>query len=299
MPSRQTHARIKRLYHVQTSHSREETRFQQLEHYEVSVNTPDNARVIAQATTFLRRDPLRNIVALKMLQSYSADIRCWYTEQGDSTGVLLRLPTALSPFDATYYPNTSEVVLLNTQDATTALRLLKYIPTDTHLVFKTSAAHEQALVSRHFGAQRTTAFLSYTWNNATPRRRHEDVRVSDQIDQTTLDLILQRGHDRDEIQQLFANGNAFCCTYYRGQQALGACMAFVNFEHIWEIGALFVVPEARRQGIARQLVETTLHEFEARKLVPRYVTQEDNHASQQLAESLGLHMFTATTHSVC
>ncbi len=94
--------------------------------------------------------------------------------------------------------------------------------------------------------------------------------VADQLDERCLALYERQGHERAEVAQLFAAGEAFSCTCCRDEQPVASCLAFRNFEQIWEVGGLFTLPSERRKGLARRLVETALHELAARGLTPRY-----------------------------
>lgn len=252
----------------------------------------------AQATTFLRRDQLRNIVPLKMLHDHPAEIACFYAEERGSAGALLLLPTHVSPFDRATYPDTDFVVLLATGDQQPAA-LLDRIPASKRLVFKLPGDAERALVERRFTLQRTTAYVSYTLASGAQPPHWNDVIVSDQLDERCLALYEQQGHGRAEVAHLFAVGEAFSCTCYRDDLPVASCLAFRNFEQIWEVGGLFTLPSERRQGLGRRLVETALHELAMRGLTPRYAVHEANQPSRRLAEAVGLRAFVTTTHFLC
>ena len=61
-----------------------------------------------------------------------------------------------------------------------------------------------------------------------------------------------------------------------------------DYWHIHEIGGLHTLPQARRQGLARRLVETALATLAAAGEMPRYQVDEANHASIALAQAIGL-----------
>jgi hypothetical protein len=57
-------------------------------------------KVLGDVEAYLKTQPLKYVVHLKMLTAYSEQL-VWYEEQvGDQTGVMLLLPTSASPFDA-------------------------------------------------------------------------------------------------------------------------------------------------------------------------------------------------------
>lgn len=256
-----------------------------------------HAESIERATAFLRRDMLRHIVPLKVIAAHRQTIRCLYIERGATAGALILLPTQDSPFDRTTYPDSDAIGMLSLQgDPRAAAALLDGIPEGWRVVFKLPGEHEQALIAQRYALQRVTAFLSFTSQPGAGFASWDDVRLSEQLDPRCLDLYAQQGHDRDEMYDMFAGGAALCASIYRDGAPVAACFAFRNFEQIWEVGGLFTLPQARRQGLGRQLVETVLHTLGARSLMPRYVIHENNHASRQLAESVGLRLFVTSTH---
>jgi GNAT superfamily N-acetyltransferase len=252
-----------------------------------------------QVTTFLRRDLLRNILPLKTLHGYGQQTICHYAEEDGAAGALLLSPTPILPFDYGLYPNTDYVVLLVADGPSVAAALLDQLPAGERLVFKLHGELEQALVAQRFAVRRTTAYSSYTLASGTQLPRWNDVIVSDRLDGRCLALYEQQGHDRAEVAHLFAAGEAFSCTCYRDDLPVASCLAFRNFEQIWEVGGLFTLPSVRRKGFGRRLVETALHELAMRGLTPRYVIHEDNQPSCQLAQAVGLQRFVTTTHFLC
>ena len=77
---------------------------------------------------------------------------------------------------------------------------------------------------------------------------------------------------------------------------VAACFAYPNYGNVCEIAGVYTIPSERRNGYARQLVETALHALAHRPYIPRYQVQEDNHASIGLAESIGLRRFVTMEH---
>ena len=104
-----------------------------------------------------------------------------------------------------------------------------------------------------------------------------------------LPLYATQGYQADEVADYAANRSG---RFYAVRDAAGgllaACLSFRNFEHIHEIGGLHTLPQARRQGLARRLVETALATLAAAGETPRYQVDEANHASIALAQAIGL-----------
>lgn len=249
-----------------------------------------------RALAYLRRDPLRQIVPLKMLTAYPGAARVAFRERGGAAGALLLLPAQTFLFDRSAYPWAALVVLLAADRADVAGELLEQVPRDTPLVFKLGGALEQAAARERFALARLTAFLSYTAPPSSPAPPDPAVRVSQAPDSAWLELLAAQGHDRAELADLFARGLAFALALGDPAAPAAVCMAYRNFGQIYEVGGLYTRPAARRQGLARRLVSTALHELARRGLTPRYQVHEDNRASVGLAEALGLRRFVTVTH---
>jgi RimJ/RimL family protein N-acetyltransferase len=251
-----------------------------------------------QVIAFLRHDVLRNIVLLKMLHTYAEAIQCYYVETDSGAGVLLMLPTKVSPFDAQTYPSSEYVVLLSTTTSPMVQALLPHVPTNCPLVFKFLDLHDRVEVERQFSLKRKTAYLSFT---CVPESRFSDsteVVVSDRVDERYLDLYEEQGYQLDEVQAYFATGQALSFALYQNNLPLSTCFAYLNFEPVWEIGGVYTLPSERQKGYAGQVVETALHTLAQNKRIPRYQVHEDNHASIRLAERLGLCKFVTVEHYV-
>lgn len=89
------------------------------------------------------------------------------------------------------------------------------------------------------------------------------------------------------VLSVTADGMVVACCFV---QAIGG--------QIWEIGGLFTQPSYRRRGLASALVETALHVLAQRDVLARYQVHEQNLASRQLAEAIGLRQFVIVEHWV-
>ncbi|CAN5665993.1 hypothetical protein BH10CHL1_BH10CHL1_05490 [soil metagenome] len=254
--------------------------------------TPD----VQRAITFLNQNPLKNIVLLKMLQAYGALIQCYYVEQASSAGVLLLLPTQAFAFDRHTYPSTEYVVLLSTTGPTATELLLPLIPTACNLVFKLIDQYDRAVIEQRFTLNRVTAYLSYTAPPTHEFATANDVHVSTSLDQACLAIYVAQGHAATDVQQFFATQQAIAFTCYAEATPLATCFAYQNFADIWEIGGVYTVAQARRQGYAKRIVQTALHVLQAQHRTPRYQVHEQNTPSVALAEALGLYQFLTVEH---
>ncbi|MFN8472567.1 MAG: GNAT family N-acetyltransferase [Anaerolineae bacterium] len=250
---------------------------------------------LAPIADFLRRDTLRNIVHLKMLQAYPDDIRGVYVEDGASGGALLLLPTRVSPYDTATYPVAKYVVLLSATDVDACAALLPHIPADCPWVFK-GDTREREVLTRSFRTRRVTSFVSFTARPGAGYPANESVVVSDEADERCLAIYAEHGYGREAVLRQLAAGEALSLTVTAAGTLAAVCLTFLNFAQVWEIGGLHTLDAFRRQGHARRLVSTALNHLLARGFLPRYQVHEDNLPSIHLAESLGLERFLTIEH---
>ncbi|MEZ4867869.1 MAG: GNAT family N-acetyltransferase [Caldilineaceae bacterium] len=255
--------------------------------------TPDQT----QAITFLRRDPLRNIVLLKMLAAFPAAIETHYAEHGADVGVLLRFPTVTFAYDRHTYPDADSVVLIATTKPELAAELLTAVPRDRPLIFKLMDRGVQQLVAASFAPlQRVTAFMSYTATEAASFKPWSTVVVSAQVDECCYPLFAMQGYTRAEVDAYLADSGARTFTLYQGQEAIAACFTYRNFEQIFEIGGVVTLPSERRKGHARKVVTTAVATLLQANAIPRYQVHETNQPSLALAEQIGLQPFATIEH---
>jgi GNAT superfamily N-acetyltransferase len=120
--------------------------------------------------------------------------------------------------------------------------------------------------------------------------------VSDQVDERCFELYAAQGYARDEVRGFFSTGRALSLALYQRDAPVAACFAYPNFEGVYEIGSVYTLPEARRNGYARKLVETALDAIVRRGDQPRYQAHEQNQPSIRLAEAIGLEPFAIIEH---
>ena len=255
--------------------------------------------MMQQVLAFLRRDVLRNIVALKMLTAYPDAIQAHYYENGADAGALLLLPTAVSAFDRQTYPSADYVVLLSATHPQIARALLAHVPSDCALVFKLVKADQREVVAQRFRLTRATAYISYTAAAGSRFMPSKEVVVSDRIDERSVAFYAAQGYALDEVQSYFSTGRALLFALYQRDAPVAACFAYPNFERVYEIGGVYTLPEARRKGYARKLVETALDAVVCRGDRPRYQVHERNQPSIRLAEAIGLERFATIEHWLC
>ncbi len=255
-----------------------------------------------QAMHFLRRNPLRNIVLLKMLTAHPHAVQSYYHQVGDNAGVLLLLPTHAFAYDRQTYPTAQQVVILTATAPSVVRALLPAIPIGCTLIFKLMDDNVRRVIAEHFALERVRAFVSFTavGDDKNLFRPWPEVVIRKTVDQRCYPLFTTQGLADDEVAHHFADGKAHSFTLYKGndptREPIAACLTYQNFEQVYEIGGVFTIDGERRKGHARRLVETALHTLLHNGCIPRYNVHEANRPSIHLAESLGLQPFVVVEH---
>lgn len=248
-----------------------------------------------KARDYLNRDRLRSISLLKYLQAFPADTRLFHTQGAEGEAVMLLLVAAVSDYDRHAYPGVRHVCFIASDHADLTLRLVAQVPADGPCVFKLPTPADETAVAQRFRLRRTTAFHSFRladepgWTAAT-------ALVRCQPSEAGWALFNERGYGRDWLLPLLDSGRAFVVEAPEEGIGLSVCFAFENSPGLWEIGGLVTHASARRQGLARRVVQAAFLEVARRGLVTRYVVEETNTASLALARSLDLFEFQCLTH---
>jgi GNAT superfamily N-acetyltransferase len=251
-------------------------------------------RTSNDVVAYLKTDPFKYVVHLKMLDSYTAQMSWFSVQAGAQRGVGLLLPAEANPFDAQAYPQAKWVALLAADGAEVADLLAARLPRDENLVFKLVDEVTRAAVLKVFPARRVTAYISYTLcENDFPA--DPQVEMACRLDLRLLPLFQENGYTQAELAHEFAQG-AMSFSLFDGDEPLATCFVFPNYARIWEIGGVRTNPTHRRQGCARRVVMAALRELHALGRAPRYNVKESNRASICLAESLGMRPFVTTEH---
>jgi GNAT superfamily N-acetyltransferase len=252
----------------------------------------DNRKV----QNYLKRDPLKHIIHLKTLNTYPHDVETFYAACGEAQGVLLLLPTVISPYDLQTYPASHYLVLPAADDLAVSRQLLDHVPSHVPLVFKFIDTVIESAARERFNLERVGAFHSYTSVPGATYQAGEDVVVSPRLDTRLLPLYSYNGYDPVFVQSHFAARRAFSCTIYDLAEPVSTCLVYQNYDTIWEIGAVYTQPGYRARGLASQVVVAALDQLLVDHCIPRYQIFEQNVASQGLAEAIGLRRFLTVTH---
>lgn len=246
--------------------------------------------------SYLRRDPFRNVVALKTLAHFPKDARAFFAQSGSAEGALVLLPTEVSEFDRQSYPNSRYVVMLYADTAQVLPELLTHLPSNCPLVFKLNDNRIAQALQTQYALTRVNAYISYSTQSLQSIPADPDVQVSDTLSNACAELFQAQAHPRSELDPYFISGDARSYSIYLEKGPVAACFSFRNFENVYEIGGVYTIPAMRRSGYARRVVAAALDDLQQRDKRPRYAVQEQNLASIQLAASLGLTPFVTTEH---
>jgi GNAT superfamily N-acetyltransferase len=245
---------------------------------------------------FLRRDPLRNIVPLKMLTAHPTVIDIHYAQEGEATGVLLLFPTAAFAYDRQTYPDDDLIALVVATMASLVPSLLNALPRDRRVIFKLVDPAIQAAVGQQLPLTRLRAFHSFTAPAARRYRPHPAVVESNAIDAQLLPHLAPLGHEPADLAHYFGDGLGRAFTCYADGAPIAGCFTFQNFATVHEIGGVFTLPAARRMGYAKQVVESAVASLQQRGYIPRYQVHEANLPSIALAQAIGLERFAIVDH---
>lgn len=249
---------------------------------------------IENVISYLKTDPFKHVMHLKMIDSYAEHIRCKYEQDGAQAAILLLFPVYVSPYDARTYPQAQFIVMPAGSSQATLRRILRDLPRGGNLVFKFVDAATRDAVLQDYPMERVRAFFSYTSHDPFFQPQPA-VTLSGELDEALLPFYHENGYTRDELEGYFRQG-ALSFTVYEQGRPLSTCLAFRNWGEIWEIGGVYTPMAQRRKGYARLVVETALHALLTRGRIPRYQVLESNTASIKLAESLGLQRFVTVEH---
>ena len=229
----------------------------------------------------------------KMLSAYRGCAVCDWAESGDGWSMALRIPVSASPFDQSAYPGARWVVYLASSPNGGIADAIERLPREPS-VFKLVSEEQEQAVRRRFALRRTRAYLSYTCSDF---HEEDDARVirSDVFSVEGMPLWGQNGYTETGVRGFFEQGARSTVLREEGLP-VAACLSFPNDGEIWEIGALYTVPEYRNRGFARIVARAAASDLLRKGKMPRYQVVESNVASVSLVESMGWRRVLTLTH---
>lgn len=140
------------------------------------------------------------------------------------------------------------------------------------------------------------AFLNFTSAaEAAAFSPDPDVVFNTELNGELIEAFGKNGYTPTELTRFLADGGQ-ALSITEGGHPVAVGLLYRNFEHIWEIAALFTQPSARRQRYSVRIVRTALHTLQQRGYTPRYVVDDTNTPSIKLAEMVGLQRFLTVIH---
>ncbi|KFG66585.1 GNAT family N-acetyltransferase [Microvirga sp. BSC39] len=255
---------------------------------------PPGTTEITGALEILRRDPLRNVVLLKFLDTTLGSSTLHQAVDGHDVASLLLVDHRFSSFDRKAYPAARVSAIISSTRPELTRKVLAFAPRGETLVFKLTDEADRLVVAEEFPLKRQTAYHSYTASAFAAAAPGADVEFA--LSDSLSRMFAAQDHDPEWLGCLIDSGRAFVSAVKEDGQALSACFAFQIDGAIWEIGGVYTVPARRGEGLGSRAVRTALAELARRACVPRYHVAEDNAASIKLAETLGMTRFLTLTH---
>jgi len=251
--------------------------------------------MVEQALAYLRLRPMQHLVHLKYLHLYGEQIASQYFDSGPA--VLLSHVPALTPWDAAQYPAANAILLPTAADEVSAERLADVVMQQfaPPLVFKFCESFSKNALSKRFTLEPTRTLISFTSPPEIRVQRDDAVVIADHITPDLLPLFLDNSYSVEELERYAQNG-VLTFALYADDQPVCVCMAYQNFDEVWEIGGLRTIEAARRKGYARRVVQTALSELLRQGRIPRYQVEAGNTASIALAQSLGMQVCLTFEH---
>jgi len=250
---------------------------------------------VADAIALLRSDPLRHLVALKMLTLYGDQAELKLVRGLAGWALSATFPIHVTEFDRKNYPSAAFFVVMDGTDPAAMIPLLGELPRAKVIVKTSHDAVAQHAVS-HQGGRALRAFTSFTGSEGVRAGNIDNVTEEVNLTQDVADaLIAAGGYGQTELDEAFEHGARSFVVRRRGR-VISACFVYPNFEIIWEIAGVFTHPEHRGHGHAKSVVTAALRQLAAANLLARYQTTSDNTASLRLASSLGLREFLRVAH---
>jgi RimJ/RimL family protein N-acetyltransferase len=249
---------------------------------------------LCEIRELLLADKMKYSSHLKMMEEYGDSMDCRLLRREGFWEAALLIPVSCSSFDMELYPDAKYIVYLAASGEITP-EMLRCIPKDADLVFKTHDDICGRAVQSMFPAELRRALLSYTSPAGARFAECPEVARGDVLDEELLPLWRKNGYCREDIEKYFANGARSFSIHIGGKPA-STCLIFHNCLDIWEVGAVHTAESERGKGLARKAVSAALNAILSAGNVPKYQAASANLPSIRLAGSLGLQLFLTLEH---
>jgi ribosomal protein S18 acetylase RimI-like enzyme len=256
--------------------------------------------------SFLHQNELHHITPIKVLGLFGSQLRSIPLGVAGETAHLLWSMREVSQYDSAKYP-TADVVFYPAFNIAPPMAMLvvcaRTILDEARgrtFVVKTIEARlldalRVAAPAARFNYERALCTFTVAGDAAVQLPATDSTRQAHQIRATTTItdeaqplLDAHNVYSASELRTMFAQGDGRCFVSFDGGSAVAVALSFPNSPSLYEIGSLYVSPDARRAGHASALVLTALADLAARGLAVRYVVDATNAPSIALAERCGL-----------
>ncbi|MFE5320321.1 GNAT family N-acetyltransferase [Paenibacillus sp. NPDC056579] len=253
--------------------------------------------MIHRAKQLLSVNMLENITLLKMLETYGDRMECKFMERERDWGLLLSLPIQLSLYDRKTYPECEAIILVSGSDPNSIAPLVEALPQYRPIIFKVQNDAYRQVIATKFSLELKRAFHTYSCREPIRHMQLDDVAEEDRYQDKLAELWIRNGYEAGELQRMFDAGARSYSIYELGEP-VSTCLTCCIYGMVWEIGAVFTKESYRGKGYAKKVVSAAVNRLLNEQSVPRYQVVNDNAASIQLAESLGLSREVTLQHYV-
>ena len=249
----------------------------------------------------MNTDRLKHLTHLKYLNLHSDIVDQYYVAQDGQIGILLSYRTDAVSWDQSLYPDSYAVLLPTASDQDCAEQVFDYVRENLligkPLVIKFCDRLTKSVFLQHMPLRYADAYLSYTAGDNVVFDLPDQVVITTQLTDSCATLYMANGYDRKALETYFAQG-AISFVINEGASPVATCMAYHNFDTIWEIAGVRTIDSARQKGYGRLVVQAALHTLLKQGKAPRYIVSANNLPSIRLAERLGLRQCLSFEHFV-
>ena len=206
---------------------------------------------------YLLTDEISYSSHLKMIEQYGDKIEYNLLEKRNEWALSLLIPTYLSVFDISAYPEAEYIVYTAASGKKIAKDIFCEIPTDYHLVFKVTKPIEKELVKERFNPTFIKSFVSYSTDKPI-KNDYERIISGSSLDEVLLPLWLENGYDRSSIENYFKK-EAVSFSIFMDNKPLSTCFTFFSSEKILEIGGVNTIPGERCKGYGSLVVGAAIN----------------------------------------
>ncbi len=233
-------------------------------------------------------------MTLKMLTMFPSATDVTVIRDDSGWACRTELNATVSAWDAAHYSHAATVIMIDgTSDSLIRQAILESRHED--VVFKVHDDAARDVLTRELRFVRMNSFESFTSHD----RYHPptlptgvEVESGANDDPEAMGMFCASGYTTEEFASHAARGSRWFGVR-RDKQLVSFCMAYQNYERIWEIGAVLTKPDFRGRGFAKAVVSAALQHLVSHDRAPRYQFAASNDASRGLALSLGLtHVLT-------